>query len=73
MTLAEALDRIVADTGHERYRWLCSEDNPDVGQREGYRQIVMEHAGQPRDPAAEAIATVRQSGVTETPKRGCCG
>jgi hypothetical protein len=47
MTVAEALDIVVARTRHERYRVLCDDDNPDIQQREAYRRIVLELAGQP--------------------------
>jgi hypothetical protein len=35
--------------------------------------LVMEQAGMPRDLAAEAIAAVHQSGITETARGGGCG
>lgn len=41
MILAEALDIVITRTKHERFRWLCSEDNPDIEQREAYRAQVM--------------------------------
>ncbi|WP_337175371.1 hypothetical protein [Paludisphaera sp.] len=37
---ASQLDAVVSATGHDRYRWLTSEANPDADQREGYRRIV---------------------------------
>lgn len=44
---------VIARTGHERYRWLTREDNPDVAQRDGYRALV---AGMADDvPAAQAV------------------
>ena len=43
-TWAEALDVIVARTGVERYRYLCSEENPDPMTREGYRRLVVDLA-----------------------------
>lgn len=39
MTPAQ-LESVVAATGHDRYRWLTSEANPDTDRREGYRRIV---------------------------------
>lgn len=44
MTLSEAIEIVIGRTKHERYRWLCSEDNPDVVQRERYRFLVMQQA-----------------------------
>jgi hypothetical protein len=38
------LETVVARTGHERFRWLTSEANPDVESREGYRRYVREQA-----------------------------
>jgi hypothetical protein len=46
MTWREALGAVVARTGHERYRWLCSDDNPDVVQRESYRRSMLDQCGQ---------------------------
>lgn len=46
MTWDEALSIVIAETGVERYRWLTSEDNPDVAAREGYRRFVLERAGE---------------------------
>jgi len=66
MTWQEALDTVVARTGHERFRWLCSDDNPDAVQREGYRGVVLGLAGQPASetppvlpPLAVSINAVR--------------
>lgn len=48
MILDEALHVVIARTKHERFRWLCSEDNPDSEQREAYRAQVMAMAvGEP--------------------------
>jgi hypothetical protein len=43
MTAAD-LEAVIARDGHERYRWLTSDDNPDEASREGYRRIVAEKA-----------------------------
>lgn len=53
MTIQEALDIVVARTKHERFRWLCSEENPDVDQREKYRVQVVAMASKepPRYPS----------------------
>ena len=47
MTYLEALDIVVARTRHERFRWLCSDANPDAHVREGYRALVLKLAGEP--------------------------
>ncbi len=44
MNWQEALEIIVDRNGHQRFRWLCSDDNPDAHQREGYRAIVISQA-----------------------------
>jgi hypothetical protein len=76
MTLAEALDTAIEQTKHERYRWLCSEANPDAEQREAYRRLVLSLA----DPAvAEASRAARliaenpaePTGVAANPCGGC--
>lgn len=41
MTLAEALEIVIARTKHERYRWLCSDANPDAESREAYRGLMV--------------------------------
>jgi hypothetical protein len=41
MTHKEAADIVAERTGHERYRWLVSDDNPDEWQREAYRSQVI--------------------------------
>lgn len=40
MTFDEMLEIVVEQTGHTRFLWLCSTDNPDVAGREGYRRAV---------------------------------
>jgi hypothetical protein len=44
MTLDEALDIVVSRTGHQHFRVLCREDNPDTWQRDGYRRKVLQLA-----------------------------
>lgn len=52
MTPAQ-LETVVARTRHERFRWLTSDDNPDVEQREGYRRVVERLAtGEPPPPVS---------------------
>lgn len=50
MNLAEALDKINAA---KRVRWLCSDNNPNVEQRDAYRAAVTRSA----DPETPAPAT----------------
>lgn len=53
------LESAIARTGHERYRYLVSDANPDVVSREGYRRVVREiasgEAPRPLVPLAESI------------------
>jgi hypothetical protein len=44
ITWEEALEKVIAKTGHEAYRKLCSSDNPDVKQRDIYRKRIIEKA-----------------------------
>lgn len=44
MDYLSALDIVVARTRHERYRWLCSDDNPNIAQRNSYREFVIREA-----------------------------
>ena len=49
-TFQEQLDLVVERTKHERYRWLCSDENPDVESREGYRaEVIRQATGQPHE------------------------
>ena len=54
MTYQEALD--ATDEGRiERIRWLCSDENPDIETREGYRAMIIRRAtGEPEPPPPEA-------------------
>lgn len=67
MTWQDALDAVVARTPHERYRWLCSDENPDVRQRERYRALMVRIAsGEPDpdpdpDPASAALQAYTQA------------
>jgi hypothetical protein len=41
-----------------RLEWLCSEDNPDVPQRDAYRALVIRQAtGQP-EPVPQPVTTI---------------
>lgn len=50
------LEAVIARTGHERFRWLVSDANPDAAQRDGYRRIVRELAAGPPSPAVPSPA-----------------
>lgn len=58
MTFADAIDSAVARTGHDRLRWLASDANPDVQQRDGYRRTALILLGQDQvaDPAPKPPA-----------------
>ena len=85
MTLADAIDAVVGSTGHQRYRFLCSEANPNARQREAYRRHVLrlatgEEAARPA-PRATRPAPARpepgvdwSSRIRECPDfhPGCC-
>lgn len=60
------LEAVISQTKHERYRWLTSDDNPDVAKREGYRRIVREMAsGTPKEypPVATQIGNALGAAV----------
>jgi len=52
MTWTDALDAVVARTRVERYRWLCSEDNPDAESRAAYRSRMVELVTGEPDPTS---------------------
>jgi hypothetical protein len=55
MNWEEALEIVVSQTGHERYRWLCSDENQPWGGangRDAFRRLMMSKAGQPYPPLA---------------------
>lgn len=54
MTAAD-LEAVIARTGHERFRALTSDSNPDVGQRERYRGLVASLASGASPPSAPAF------------------
>lgn len=71
MTLAEALNIVIARTGHQRFRFLCSEANPDPVSREGYRRAVLTMAG---EPAPEPPPPRPDRPIPYAPRPGgCCG
>ena len=72
---AEAIEIVVARTRHERLRWLCSDANPDVAQRDGYRRLMIELAEGETDAqrAVRLIAENPPPSLEFGPRRGCCG
>ena len=73
MTLTQALDIVIDRTGHERFRFLCSEANPDRDTREGYRALVLDMA-EGRAPSPPARSELRTAAQPIPFKPGsCCG
>jgi hypothetical protein len=73
MRWTEALDIIIARTGHERYRDLCADDNPDVVQRDAYRGLVVRLAlGLPLEPTAAPDPATEQL-QAHVAEHGCGG
>lgn len=72
-----ALEIVVARTGHNRYRWLCSDANPDEEARAAYRRLVAFLAAEEEtdvERAARLIAEDPPGRVTGLPGPGrCCG
>lgn len=52
MTYQEALDTVVAQTGHERFRELCRDDHPDHA---AWRAEMIRRAGGETSPDDKAI------------------
>lgn len=79
MTFDEALDKVVKETTHIRYRFLCSDENPDIPSRDAYRRLVMRKAT--GGPAQETDAERAARLISENPpapfpvpvSRGGCG
>lgn len=62
MTWEEALPIAIARTGHERFRFLCSDDNPDIESRDGHRTLMLQLAGGPQYPQlAKQAANLRRA------------
>lgn len=70
MTWLDALEIVIARTRHERYRWLCSEANPDAEQRDAYRRHMLTRAGHPAPAQPPAPIPAAFTGV---PLGRCCG
>lgn len=72
MTWPEALEIVLVRTRHERYRWLCSEENPNVEQRDAYRIQIVQMVEGPLDDIARMERAYAIHG-TQPLKGGCCG
>lgn len=76
MTWGEALEIEVARGGVERYRWLCSDENPDEATREGYRVLMIRLATeQPilSTSLAQEFTAPAQPGAIAFVPQGCGG
>ena len=71
MILEEALDIIVGRTKHERYRWLCSEENGDVESRDAYRQLMIGRARGEPDPEVTRLDQAYAEEGAEAQPGGC--
>jgi hypothetical protein len=69
MNWTESLDIVVSRTGHERYRELCADANPDVGQRDAYRALMIRQATDEPEPSPEDRAL--RAYVSGHPCGGC--
>lgn len=65
MTDEQALEIVVSRTKHERFRHLCREDNPDLEQRDRYRDMVRRMAeGASIPPPPKALPPARKMMAT---------
>ncbi len=55
MTWQDAVDIVTQAPQNSRYRWLCSEDNPNEWERGRYREIVVAMATNTPDPAPSLV------------------
>lgn len=65
MNWHEGVEIVVANTGVERYRWLCSDENEDAETREGYRSLVVALASRSLadgNPGAQYPSVAEQAG-----------
>lgn len=74
MTHREAIEIIEARDGHAhgRYRFLCSEANPDAGQRAAYRAHVVRRASRAEEPAPRVQLRSAPELIPYL-RGGCCG
>lgn len=69
MDYAEAVEIVIARTKHERFRYLCSDDNPN---REAWRaHVISEATGEPRQPAITSNPTVQRQRLLATLVKAC--
>lgn len=64
MTISEALDRVIAQSGHVRYRDLCDPAHPDY--QPGYVEMVLVMASSPR-PIGALHRPVEQPTIPRPP------
>jgi hypothetical protein len=63
MDWIEAIEVVVSRTGVERYRWLCSDGNPDTVGRDRYRADMVRMAKAPEAPAQIAFPPVTRQAM----------
>jgi len=75
MTWREALEIVIAHTGVVRFRWLCSDANPQGGPHgcDAYRAWVIEQAGSLAPPVPIRPVTPTGSIAVRQPCGGCPG
>jgi hypothetical protein len=80
MEWPEAIEVVISRTKHTRFRWLCSEENPDAQARLGYRRQMVEMATGTRLPPEPEVFPDITAHLVEAfqmqaqPRRGgCCG
>ena len=66
----QQLETAIARTGHERLRWLTSDENPDIRQRDRYRRIVREIADNVNEQSPEPTPMHRPTSTDW--HGGCC-
>jgi hypothetical protein len=73
LCLCDSLEIVIHRTGHARFEWLCSDQNPDAASRAGYRALVLQLAA--GDPLAQWHApTPTPTPTPSIPARPCgCG
>ena len=75
MQLVDALQLVIDRTGHERFSWLTSEDNPDPHSRAAYQRLVIQLAsGNIAPPPESALVDPWLLAIRACPNwnAGCC-
>jgi hypothetical protein len=88
MSWEDALEIVLAMTSHGRFRWLCSDENPDAQSREDHRRLMVQIAtgdpapagavsDQARMPATDALRLLARMNACPSRTRdavcGCSG